>query len=272
MNSRKISKTKAMEILRKRLIKITHLTKQSADSLEFRSWHKETAYVIGQVFSPSTNERQEFKRIDFEVVDIFFEEDVKEQRKAFLNGLKEAEYMLNSFVERIDDFWSQNPIPPALKIERETERSLDSVFIVHGHDKEAKETVARFLQRHQLRVVILHEKANKGRTIIEKIEQNDDVGFAVILLTPDDIGASSAQSSNLRPRARQNVIFEFGYFISKLGRANVCALVVGDIEKPSDYDGVLYIRMDGTDGWKLDLMREMKNAGIDIDANKELDT
>ena len=90
----------------------------------------------------------------------------------------------------------------------------------------------------------------------------------MVLLTPDDRGGLQDDAGNFKPRARQNVIFEFGYFIGKLGREHVCALVQGDLERPSDYDGVLYIPLDDSDGWKMRLVRELKNAGYDIDANR----
>ena len=64
------------------------------------------------------------------------------------------------------------------------------------------------------------------------------------------------------------MIFEFGYFIGKLGRKRVCALVKGDVEKPSDYDGVLYIPLDDSDGWKMRLITELKTAGFNVDANR----
>ena len=120
--------------------------------------------------------------------------------------------------------------------------------------------------------MILHEQPDGGRTIIEKFEEHAEVGFAVALLTPDDVGALKGDESNLNPRARQNVIFEFGYFIGKLHRERVCALVKGDVEKPSDYDGVLYIPLDDSGGWKTGLIRELKDAGFEVDANKAFET
>jgi predicted nucleotide-binding protein len=98
------------------------------------------------------------------------------------------------------------------------------VFIVHGHASEAKESLARFLERVGLEPIILHEQPNSGRTIIEKFEVYADVGFAVVLLTPDDVGAPKDAPTELKPRARQNVIAELGYFYGKLSRHRVCAL------------------------------------------------
>lgn len=142
------------------------------------------------------------------------------------------------------------------------------VFVVHGHDGAAKLAVSAFLEKLDLDPIILHEQPNKGRMIIEKFEQNADVAFAVVLLTPDDFGGSVSNRKKQNLRARQNVVFEFGYFIGRLGRKHVCALMSGKIEKPSDLDGVLYIPFEANAGWQLQLGRELQAAGIDVDLNK----
>jgi predicted nucleotide-binding protein len=141
------------------------------------------------------------------------------------------------------------------------------VFLVHGHDEAARETVARFVERLGLELVILHEQASQGRTVIEKLERHGNVSFAIVLLTPDDEGRK-AGSHSLRPRARQNVVLELGYFIGRLGRSAVCALYKGDIEIPSDYLGVVFTPLDEGGGWRLSLAQEMKVAGLDVDLNK----
>lgn len=143
----------------------------------------------------------------------------------------------------------------------------DRVFLVHGHDDAAKEKVARFLEKLNLNVTILHEQPNLGRTIIEKFEEHSEVGYAVILLTGDDVGNSRDQKENPRPRARQNVIFEHGYFIGTLGRTRVCALKAEGVEEPSDLSGVLYIPFDSSGAWKLRLAGEIKASGMEIDLN-----
>lgn len=140
------------------------------------------------------------------------------------------------------------------------------VFIVHGHDDGARETVARFLERIGLEAIILHEQANQGRTVIEKVIAHGDVGFAVVLLTPDDEGC--ANGGTPEPRARQNVLLELGYFIGRLGRDKVCALKRGTLEIPSDFAGVVWEQMDNGGGWKQTLARELAAAGHDIDWNK----
>jgi predicted nucleotide-binding protein len=149
-------------------------------------------------------------------------------------------------------------------------KSIDpkKIFLVHGHDNELKEKSARFLEKLGLHPIILHEQSNKGKTIIEKFEENADVAYAIVLMSPDDIGRSMKENPDSHNfRARQNVVFELGYFIGRLGRDKVCGILKGAIEKPSDYDGILYIQYDEADGWKLLLARELKNANIPIDLN-----
>ncbi len=142
------------------------------------------------------------------------------------------------------------------------------VFLVHGHDVGSRETVARFLERAGFDPIILHEQANKGRTVIEKFEANAEVGFAVALLTPDDLGRAAVEDSvHDRSRARQNVILELGYFIGRLGRGRVCALKSGDLELPSDIIGVVWIDFDPSGGWKTELAKELQAASYEIDWN-----
>lgn len=148
------------------------------------------------------------------------------------------------------------------------------VFIVHGQDEEAKAIVARFVERCGLSPIILHEQPNGGRTIIEKFEDEADVGFAIVLLTPDDVGGPSggvdAGSTVLQSRARQNVILELGYFTGRLGRGRVAALKKGEIELPSDIYGVVWTPLSGDDAWKVSLARELRKAGYDIDVARAL--
>ncbi|HEX4951315.1 MAG TPA: nucleotide-binding protein, partial [Blastocatellia bacterium] len=151
----------------------------------------------------------------------------------------------------------------------EQQANTKEVFIVHGHDDAAKLAVARFIEQLGLKPIILHEQANRGSTtVIEKLERHSNVPFAIVLLTPDDIGAQKSNSSNLTPRARQNVILELGYFLGKLGRGRVCSLYKEGVEIPSDIFGVLYMPLDPRDGWKLPLAKELRVVWPDIDLNR----
>ncbi len=151
----------------------------------------------------------------------------------------------------------------------ELERQLKRrIFIVHGHDNALRETVARFIDRLQFHAIILDEQPASGLTIIEKFERYSNVSFVVVLLTPDDRGGPFEGTQAQKPRARQNVIFELGYFLGKLGRRKVCALYVDEVELPSDFKGVEYLPVTATNAWKLSLARAMKQAGLEVDLNR----
>lgn len=139
------------------------------------------------------------------------------------------------------------------------------VFIVHGHDIKTRDEVELFLLRLNLQPIILSNEASKGQTVIEKFEENSDVSFAIVLYTACDKGCAK-ESEELHDRARQNVVFEHGYFCAKLGRGNVVALHEPGVEIPSDLSGVLYISLD--DDWKSQIKREMQAAGIEADWTK----
>jgi predicted nucleotide-binding protein len=144
------------------------------------------------------------------------------------------------------------------------------VFVVHGHDGDIKYQVAELLQKITgVRPVILHEQVDSGRTIIEKFEDHaSEAGYAVVLLTADDVGRA-ANETDLRPRARQNVVFELGFFIGRLGRGRVMALHQVGVELPSDLSGVLYKPLAGN--WHTELAKELVAAGIKVDLRKLLE-
>ena len=146
------------------------------------------------------------------------------------------------------------------------------VFIVHGHDGELKNELARLLDRLQFEPVILHELADRGDTIFAKLTgEMSDVGFAFVLLTPDDVGGSGPPSDTLKPRARQNVVFEHGLFVGHLRSDRVCAITKGEVELPSDLHGVLYkpIHSGGSLATiTFDIVKELRAAGYEVDANR----
>lgn len=153
----------------------------------------------------------------------------------------------------------------------------DRVFIVHGRDDGLKEAVARLIDRLGFKPVILHERPDRGQTIIEKFEREvTDAAFAIVLLTPDDEGGLRTKDGSRpdphRPRARQNVVWEHGYFVALIGRDHVAALVVchDELERPSDLHGLMYIPVASIDdqNWRMHLAREMKAAGLQIDLNE----
>ncbi|MDE0089526.1 MAG: nucleotide-binding protein [Candidatus Poribacteria bacterium] len=143
----------------------------------------------------------------------------------------------------------------------------NKVFVVHGRDLDAANSIARVVEKLGLEAIILHEKPDEGKTIIEKLEARaKNASFAIVLFTPDDVGTLKGEADlGVNPRARQNVIFELGYFIGKLGRERVRSIFKSEVELPSDIDGILYIKMDEFEAWKQKLTQELASAGIAIE-------
>lgn len=198
--------------------------------------------------------------------------------KANINSIRLNSYVYNydthvktkEMLESINNGLKTYDFSKIKEKKRANKANGKSVFIVHGHDSMAKTEVARMIEGLDLKSVILHEQPDQGKTIIEKLEKyTADASFGVVLYTECDIGrAKDADEIDSHYRARQNVVFEHGLFIGALGRDKVCALVKGDVEKPGDLDGVVYIKMDDSGGWKIDLCKNMKAAGLEIDMNK----
>ena len=173
---------------------------------------------------------------------------------------------INSMLDKIETVQLRTP-PPSLRIPFKK----PNIFLVHGHNEDLKNTVARSLEKLNFKIFALNEQTNTGKTIIEKIERyGKEVNFAVVSMTPDDEGRKKGKE-DLNLRARQNVIFELGYFIGRLGRAKVVVLFSPEIDIPeiSDLSGVLYIPVTEKD-WYVRLAKELKEAGFNVDLNRIL--
>lgn len=178
---------------------------------------------------------------------------------SFENLLKTLEEELRLFAKPAPSYSKTKPSPVSNR----------DVFIVHGHDDAMKEAAARTLGKLLFNPVILHEQPSKGRTIIEKFEEYSNASFAVILLSPDDLVKLKSSEKDFGYRARQNVILELGFFLGKIGRSNVLVLYKQEqnFEIPSDYSGVLFVAYDTSGHWKMELAKELKAAGHEVDAN-----
>lgn len=202
---------------------------------------------------------------------LFFNASFGQLVNGFVEGIANQINCLMSISERLDLIPESHNLFQASEAPSSVNHSKTSVFVVHGRDDAAKTEVARFIEKLGLEAVILHEQANQGRTIIEKFEQHAaQVGFAVILLTPDDVAAPKDQPNDVQSRARQNVILELGYFCGTLSRARVTVLYWPNVELPSDINGLTYIPHDSKGGWHLPLAKELRLAGLDVDMNKVL--
>ena len=194
--------------------------------------------------------------------------------ETFLENIKFKQARINLFKAdalsfRLDEIMgllmsieNNQPTVPVKKKERKSVET-NKVFIVHGHNEAVKEKVARFIEHLKLEPIILHEQTDKGRTIIEKFEANSaDVNFAIVLLTADDEGKAKKET-DYKERARQNVIFEMGYFVGLLSRSQVFMLLDEGVEKPSDLDGIVYTSLN--EDWKTKLFKELQACGYKVD-------
>ena len=190
----------------------------------------------------------------------FLSDMVEESKEDIKNQIT----VLESIIERLDLITEKEEGKTNSKTET---TNTNKVFIVHGHNETIKEKVARLLEKLNLEPIILHEQTNNGNTIIEKFEQHSDsVNFAIILLTADDEGKASKED-NYKPRARQNVILEMGYFYGKLGRNRVFLLKENVVETPSDLSGIIYTTYDEKGAWRYDLVKQLRELGYDVSAN-----
>lgn len=234
----------------------------------FKEWEFRADRFLAKHYGQESEERIRFSKVDFGeyhgqndiLAGIRYKSGLQEAKaifKVYLDELEQEDF--DRAAERIKAVGGE-----VVKINNWVEKKYDKVFIVHGHDNALKQEVARIIEKQGLEAVILSEQANGGKTIIEKIEENSDVGAAICLFTGDDYGrAKDATSENLR--ARQNVVFEAGYFMGKLGRRNVILIASPDIEIPSDLQGVVYTNKDM---WQTDVLRELKAIGYNVDFNK----
>lgn len=144
------------------------------------------------------------------------------------------------------------------------------VFIAHGHDNNNVEKIENLIRNIGLEPIVLFKEADAGQTIIEKIEKyTSEACYGIILYTKCDYGYEIGHENDIKPRARQNVVFEHGYLMAKLNRNHICALFDDEcIEKPSDISGIVYQLLDDAGNWKYKLVKNMRNVGIDVDSNK----
>ncbi|MCG7966024.1 MAG: nucleotide-binding protein [Candidatus Thiodiazotropha taylori] len=233
---------------------------------QFRKWRQKVTTLISRIEDRGYSIDCDITSRIFQVPS-FGSVSRREQIEYYNRELQDTINELESIVEFFDKYGDPNS-PIDSTAEEKKLISSDKVFIVHGHDEEMKQSVARFIEKLDLEPIILSEQPNQGRTIIEKFEAHSDVGYAVILLSPDDVGHPANVEAEKQSRARQNVILELGYFVGRLTRARVCALRKGEIELPSDIHGVLYEPFEKNNGWKLKLASEMKQAGLNVDLNK----
>lgn len=232
---------------------------------KFRKWHNYNIKLLEHLFT--TDRIATEYRNTGPMVAVFggmsASEEVQDRAQRLMRAISNLEHIVETLELFADSNASLSTAGTASSVAAE---DRTRVFVVHGRNGEKKQEVARCIERLGLEAVILHERPNGGKTLIEKFEEFADVGFAVIVLTADDEGGiAGAETRN--PRARQNVVFEMGYFCGKLTRSRVCALYESGVELPSDFQGVVYTELDDKGRWHFDLAKELRAAGYAVDLN-----
>lgn len=226
----------------------------TASSPEFMTWKDKVELQLVK-FGEGSIQYSRWKKINFSPVAYY--NDETDYFRPCKTGLLKAKSLLEAIIDDMEE-------------EKMNASNFDmtKIFIVHGHDTTFKLQIKELLSKVGIEGIILHEQPNTGKTIIEKIEHfGKNVGAAIVLYTPDDIGKAN-EEPDYKKRARQNVVFESGFFMGYLGRDRVVHVITdSSMEIPGDLSGVVYV--DKGD-WKLDLAKELKSLKFDIDANKLL--
>ena len=271
-----------LEIIYKEIDRLIEMNATTATQ-EFQDWKLKAARFLSHYFGTQSIEMEQFRKTQFHP--IFDYDDESKCIECCKKGLEATKRVFETYLDDISTDMldkAEKSMQQKLKEMRQWQhedmllanisqrtsmartKEYKKVFIVHGHDNALKQEVARMVEKQGLEAIILSEQANRGKTIIEKFEENVDVGAAICLFTGDDYGkAKDATSENLR--ARQNVVFEAGYFMGKLGREKVILIADANIEVPSDLQGVVYT---SKNMWQTDVLRELKAIGYKVDFNK----
>ena len=233
-----------LDKLRKLIQQANKLLTQNVtvNSPEFGTWKTNVERFLVKTFEKDSVEVESFKKTRFG-----YSKTISDPVTDCRNGIEATQKTLQGYLDEVEN----QAIKPCIN------KSIDNkkVFIVHGHNGEIKERVARLLLQQNIESIILGEQVNAGKTIIEKFEQNSNVGAAICLFTADDTGKSSKEKDD-KPRT--------GFFMGKLGRERLVIIAENRIELPSDMQGIVYIN----NNWELDMLKELQNMGFDIDMNK----
>jgi predicted nucleotide-binding protein len=220
--------------------------------------------LINRFFGESSDYKTDLKELDFPEADPY-ENDFPEKEEVWYSGREKMVNLLDTMIKDLK-------MSEQFRMTTVNKPKSDSVFIVHGTDHQPAKELKEILTETGLKPIILHEQAGGSMTIIEKLEKYSNVGYAFVILTPDDVGGNfhgykgkQMEFSKLTLRARQNVVLEFGYFIGHLGREKVCCLYKGDIELPSDMHGICYVHFQNSIiEVKATILKELKAAGYQL--------
>jgi predicted nucleotide-binding protein len=253
--------SKAIELFKRQIAKIDGLLQKTHDDPEVKEFRNFNINLIIKTFGKPSENLNGYYNAEHPGA-MYVGMSDQEWEEICRRGLLHIKKLFEGFIDQLEVFGGTENT-------QHTDQNIQllskKIFIVHGHDSQAKSDLAQILKRLEFEPIILHEKANEGMTLIEKLEKHSDVGYAFILLTPDDLGNVNGKKDEFLPRARQNVVFEFGLFVGKLGRKRVCCLYTGNVERPSDIDGLVYISFNSSiNEVQLDIVKELRAAGYKV--------
>lgn len=252
--------TKKMQLIDKQILEA-----RDGQPDDFAAWQNQTEVVLRTIFGIGHPTYESFLKIRYssQVLSPDRPSDGAEFR---VRGVKKALALLGG--AKLELQLNGEVAPSANDDETSVVKAPANgrVFIVHGHDTSLKNEAARFLRDLTGEdPVILHEQPDGGRSLIEKFEANAaTTGYAVVLLTADDLGRAKSEATD-QPRGRQNVVFEMGFFFGSLGRGNVAVIHDEGVEEPGDVRGMLYVPKDSAGAWKMRIAREIDHAGIAVE-------
>lgn len=265
--------TKAIENLNRLISEIGGIERNSS---EHTRWLANVLRVLDDKFGTDSQYSTTIRSFPWKETGsgIYSAYDFRSQRErdhqdAFRRQMGQAKGIIQSAVDAITEKIAESEEETAPDDNGIPHGSFDpkKVFVVHGHNETVKQTVARTLENIGLTPIILAEQPDKGRTVIEKFEsEGNDVGFAIVLLTADDKGRKN-KARKMQSRARQNVVFEMGYFMALLGRERVMLLLQEGVEQPSDLKGVVYTPLDKDGSWRYRLVKELREQGYDVSSD-----
>lgn len=230
--------------------------KAGSNDSDFRSWHTAVEICLTELYGEKSIQVRNFKNRHFSAM-VYVSGGPDYSHKYYMEGLETTKKEFERYLCDLEE----------VKVESTPEsKSKNKVFIIHGHDEKLKLEVARLIEQQGIEAIILSEQVNQGRTVIEKIEAYSDVSVAVALFTKDDSGNVKG-TTTLNDRARQNVVFETGFFIGLLQRKNVVIIAEEGVEIPSDLADVVYT---SKEHWKFEVLKELSAAGLNVDLNKLL--
>ena len=237
---------------------------------EFDKWNDFNKELLGRIFTTHELSKEYSRWIGAAVLSMH-EPSLGEKISNLHKKIDNKIHRIDSITERLELIPLARSMASTIASDGPTQSTTKSkkVFVVHGHDEVAKTSLEVFLREIGLEPIVLHRQADQGLTIIEKFEKHSDVGYAFILLTPDEVSYLKSDENRTDHerrkefRARPNVIFEFGYFVGKLGRSKVCCLYTGDVSLPSDVNGMIYKKYSSSlEEIAYSIIKDLKASGF----------